>query len=215
MNENKGTEKDDKESRQGKKAETVRDQTRSAMQTVETIREQWGAVIDIVSAACNGNKEAEAQLATLFGKIEQQVEWQTLSAVLRRILAGERDELTLLRGLNETDTLVAGEVLRKLGIDVPIAGHDRDADDDGKMMSLDQFLQNVAVACKPGTPEDLSERMRAATQGMATQPSLQPELRELGRVLNLILSGERNPDVSALHPQLADEVRKVLGNLNH
>jgi hypothetical protein len=55
--------------------------------------------------------------------------------------------------------------------------------------------------------------MHAATRGMATQPGLQPELRELGRVLNQILSGERNPDLSALHPQLAEVVRKVLQEL--
>ncbi|MEW5717546.1 MAG: hypothetical protein AB1817_02850 [Chloroflexota bacterium] len=86
-------------------------------------------------------------------------------------------------------------------------------DDDGKMISLEDFIQLVTRACKPDAPAGLVEQMHAATRGMATQPNLAPELRELGRVLNLILSGERNPDLSALHPQLAEVVRGMLREL--
>jgi hypothetical protein len=86
-------------------------------------------------------------------------------------------------------------------------------DDDGKMISLEDFLQQVVRACKPDAPAGLAEQMHAATRGMATQANLSPELRELGRVLNQILSGERKPDLSALHPQLAEAVRKVLAQL--
>lgn len=85
--------------------------------------------------------------------------------------------------------------------------------DDDKMISLEEFLQRIVVACQPNAPAGLAEQLRAATRGMATQPNLAPELRELARVLNLILSGERNPDLSALHPQLADAVRAVLAEL--
>lgn len=163
-------------------------------------------------AACNGNADALAQLAPFLNEMEQKDDWRTLIGVLHRILAGERDPLALLRGLDETDTLVAGDVLRGLGVDVPIAGQD-EADDDGKMVSLEQFLQQVVRACKPDAPAGLAEQMHTATRGMATQANLSPELRELGRVLNQILSGERNPDSSALHPQLAEAVRKMLSEL--
>jgi hypothetical protein len=81
------------------------------------------------------------------------------------------------------------------------------------MVTLEQFFQQVVRACKPDAPAGLAEQMHAATRGMATQPNLAPELRELGRVLNLILSGERNPDLSALHPQLGEAVRGMLREL--
>jgi len=90
------------------------------------------------------------------------------------------------------------------------APHD---DDDGKLVSLEDFIQMVTRACKPDAPAGLAEQMRTATRGMATQPNAPPELRELGRVLNQILSGERNPDLSALHPQLAEVVRGMLREL--
>jgi tetratricopeptide (TPR) repeat protein len=182
-------------------------------QKITLIREQWNEVIQAMVAACNGNQDAANSLAPFLSQMEQKEEWRALIGVLRRILAGERDALVLLRGLDETDTVVAGDALRGLGVDVPIAGQEEEEEDDGKMVSLEQFIQNVVRACKPDAPAGLAEQMHAATRGMATQPSLQPELRELGRVLNQILSGDRNPDVSALHPQLKEIVEKMLEEL--
>lgn len=182
------------------------------VQIITQVREQWGGVIQTVIATCNGNQNAVQQLDPFLNKMEQKEEWRALIGVLRRIVAGERDALELLRGLDETDTIVAGDILRGVGVDVPIAG--QDDDDDGKMMSLQDLLNRVVVACKPDAPVGLTEQLHNVTLGMATQPNLQPELRELGRVLNQILSGERNPDLGALHPQLAGAVRKVLDDLN-
>jgi hypothetical protein len=88
-----------------------------------------------------------------------------------------------------------------------------DAEDDDKMVSLAQFIQKVIIACKPDAPRGLVEQMLAATRGMATQSNLRPELQEFGRTLNLILAGERHPDLSTLHPQLANEVSKILEEL--
>jgi hypothetical protein len=183
-------------------------ETRDAAQAIAQIRERWGAVTENMVAACSGNAKALAQLAPFLNQMAQKEDWHALVGVLRRILAGEREPLTLLRGLDDTDTLIAGDVLRGLGLDVPLAGLEED--NDGKMVSLDDFLQQVIRACKPDTPAGLARQMHAATLGMATQPNLQPELRELGRVLNKILSGDRNPDLSALHPQLAERVTVML-----
>lgn len=185
-------------------------ENQEAAQAIASVREQWDAIVKAIVAACNGNQDAANALAPFLLQMEQKEEWRALIDVLRRILAGERDALELLHGLDETDTLVAGDVLRGLGVDVPIAGQD---DDDGEMVSLEQFLQQVVRACQPDAPAGLAEQIYAATRGMATQPNLQPELRELGRVLNQILSGERNPDLSEMHPQLAEAVEKVLAEL--
>ncbi len=197
--------------------------TQDTAEAIAQIREQWGAVIENMIAACGGNAEASARLAPFFDQMMQKEEWRALIAVLRRILAGERDALALLHGLDDTDTLIMGDVLRGLGMEAPTptlprsqdqrTGEGVERDDDGKMISLEDFLQQVVRACKPDAPTGLAEQMHAATRGMATQANLSPELRKLGRVLNQILSGERNPDLSALHPQLAEVVRQMLTEL--
>jgi hypothetical protein len=184
-----------------------------AERAIAEVRAQWGEVIKAVIAACRGNLDSANAVAPFLDQMEQKEEWRALIGILRRILAGERDALVLLRGLDETDTLVAGDVLRGLDIDVPLAGQEEKADDDGKMVSLEQFIQQVVRASKPDAPAGLEQHMLAATRGMALQPDLTPELRELGRVLNQILSGEHDPDLSELHPQLAERVRQVLAEL--
>jgi hypothetical protein len=184
-----------------------------ARQALAEVREQWGMVIQAIVATCRGSAEAASSLAPFLDQMERQGEWRALIGVLRRILAGERDALELLRGLDETDTLVAGDLLRELGVDVTVAGQEENANEDGRMVSLEQFMRQVARACQPDAPPGLAEQMLAATRGMATQANLSPELRELGRVLNQILSGERKPDLSALHPQLAEAATKILAEL--
>ncbi len=184
---------------------------------IAQIREQWNAVIENMVAACNGNASVAAQLAPFFDRMAAKDDWRALIGVLRRILAGERDALALLRGLDETDALVAGDVLRGLEKDEGGRMKDEesssDADHDDKMVSLEDFLRQVVRACMPDAPAGLAEQMRAATRGMATQAHLSPELQELGRVLNQILSGERNPALTALPPQLARAVRQMLAQL--
>jgi hypothetical protein len=184
-----------------------------AERAVAEVREQWGTVIQAIIATGTGNPDASNSLAPFFDQMEQKEEWRALIGVLRRILAGEREPLVLLRGLDPTDTLVAGDVLRGLGVDVPLAGQVESAKDDGKMVSLEQFVQQVVRACKPDAPEGMAQQMLTATRGMALQPNLTPELREMGRVLNQILSGNHDPDLSALHPQLSEIVRRVLTEL--
>ncbi len=186
-----------------------------AEKTMAEIREQWGMVIQATIAACKGMPDAANSVAPFFDQMEKKGEWRALIGILRRILAGERDALVLLRGLDETDTLIAGDVLRGLGVDVPIAGQEEKADDDGKMVSLEQFIQQVVRACQPDAPAGLVQHTLAATRGMALQPNLAPELRELGRVLNQILAGDHQPDLSALHPQLAERVSQMLAELMH
>jgi hypothetical protein len=176
---------------------------------VARIREQWGDVVRAVIAACQGDADAAAQLAPFLGEMSQKDDWRALIAVLRRIMAGERDPMAVLPGLDDTDIVVAGDVLRGLGVDVPLAGQGEE-DDGGDMVTLDDFLNMVAQACRPGAPPGLGEQLYGATRGMATQPNAPAGIRELGRVLNAILSGERAPNLAVLPPDLADKVRGVL-----
>jgi hypothetical protein len=48
---------------------------------------------------------------------------------------------------------------------------------------------------------------------MSSDPNAPPEIRALGGVLNRVLSGEREPDLSALPPELAQAVRGMLGGI--
>ncbi len=179
---------------------------------VTRVRNQWSPVIQAATSACAGNAQAAAQLAPFLDEMSQKDDWRKLVAVLRRILAGERDPLVLLPGLDDTDLIITSDVLRGLGVDVPAAGQELE-DDGGDMVSLQDFLQMVVRACQPDAPPALREQLHKATLGMATQPNAPPGMRELGSVLNRVLSGEREPDLSVLPPQFADMVRGVLDPL--
>lgn len=185
--------------------------------TLARIRQQWSDVIGAVLAACNGDAEATARLDPFLDQLSQQDDWRALVVVLRRILAGERDPAQLLPGLDDTDTLIASDILRGLGVDEsslpalaeergkPAGGHD-----DSDMVTLDDFLAMIVQACRSDAPPELGEQLENATRGMAAQANAPSGIRELGRVLNAILAGEREFDLSALPPQLADKVRGVL-----
>jgi hypothetical protein len=86
-------------------------------------------------------------------------------------------------------------------------------DDDGKMISLEDFIQFVTRACKPDAPPGLVEQMHVATHGMATQSNASPEIRALGRILNAILSGERNPNLSELPGNVVERIGQMLTEL--
>jgi hypothetical protein len=52
------------------------------------------------------------------------------------------------------------------------------------------------------------------TQQLASNPQSPEPVRALGRVLNAILSGDRDPDLSALPEELAARVRTLLASLD-
>ncbi len=176
------------------------------------VREQWGGVIQTIIAACWGDSKAAAMVPPFLDQMEQKPDWRVLAGVLRRIVVGEREPLALLRGLDETDTLIAGDVLRGLGVDLPLTG-DAEEEDRGQMISLADFVQMVAQACRLDAPPDFVEQVRTVTRGMATQPNALPEVREFGQVLNAILAGERNPDLASLPPQFAEAIKRLLADL--
>lgn len=180
-------------------------QSAEAQDLIARIRQQWGPVVQAVVAACEGDAEAAAKLSPLLEQLSQQDAWRNLVAALRRILSGERDAESLLSGLDATDTLIASDVLRALGVEVsaPVG-------EGSEAMTLDDLLALVASACRTDAPAGLSERLHAATRAMSMDANVPDEIRALGRALNAILSGERDPDLSALPPELADKVRELL-----
>jgi hypothetical protein len=80
-------------------------------------------------------------------------------------------------------------------------------------MTLDDLFGLVATACSPAAPVGLGEQFFGLTRGLAGDARLPAEIRGLGRVLNEVLAGKRDPDLSALPPELADKVRAMLAGL--
>ncbi len=194
---------------------SAREETEVSRQ-ITLVREQWAGVIQAVVAVCNGNTDAADRLAPFLDQMEQKDDWRGLVAVLRRILEGERRASALLEGLDDTDTLIAGDILRELGVNVPPFWEEQgqaEGDEHGDMVSLEEFIHLVARACKPDAPAGLAEQLHGATLAMASQADLSPEVRELGRVLNQILSGDRSPDLSALPPELSNAVQLLLNEI--
>jgi hypothetical protein len=187
--------------------------TENLCEAMARIRAEWGPVVQDVIAASQGDALIAARLSPFLSAMERKPDWRVLVGVLRRIIAGERDPLQLLPGLDDTDVVIAGDVLRGLGVAVPVAGLDEE-DDDGDVVRLDDFLELVAYASRPDAPAELREQLVRATRGMATQPNAPAGLRELGRILHSILAGERQPDLSVLPPELEARVRQMLEGLD-
>jgi hypothetical protein len=178
---------------------------------IARLRQRWAPVIGAVVAVAEAGAPVPAELDAFLNEIGDTDDWHALVAVLRRIMAGERDPAALLPGLDATDTLIAGEVLRGLGVETgtpPL--QEPDADAGGEQLGLSDLFNMVAQACHPDAPPGLAEQLHALTRQMSGDPNAPAEIQALGRVLNRVLSGDRDPDLSALPPELAEAVRKLL-----
>ncbi len=193
---------------------------------VAQIRQQWAPVVQAVVAAAAAGAGSGAsvppELAAFLDKMGATDDWGALVGALRRVLEGERDPAALLPGLDQVDAVVLGDVLRGLDptpraaaqpVSPPRAGEgpgEGSAGEGAEALSLEQLLQLVAVACTPQAPAGLGEQLFGMTQQLARDASMPAEIQALGRVLNHILAGERDPDLSALSPELAAAVEHLL-----
>lgn len=194
--------------------------TEAAGDPLTRLRQTWAPIVAAVVAAANGNSQAASELEPVLEELASKDDWQALAAVLRRILDGERD-VALLDGLDQTDTIIAGNVLRDLDVAhpalEPLPSLESESTSQDEAQSLDEFLNTllggVVVAARGEGPPDLGVQLHATTHGLATAPDMPPELQALGRILNAILSGDRDPDLSALPPQLVAAVQQVLARI--
>ena len=195
-----------------------------------------GPVVAAAIAAAQGSTEAAAQLEPLLQELAGRSDWSALVGVLRQILSGARDT-ALLRGLDQTDTIIAGNILRGLGVDHPALANlpslaaldeqigpvsetgpispaaEQSAAENSANEFFNSLLNGVVTVARGEGPPELGVQLHAVTRGLAMDPNAPPELQGLGRVLNAILSGERQPDLSGLPPNLAAAVRQVLGQI--
>jgi hypothetical protein len=77
----------------------------------------WSPIITAVAAAARGAQAIQPGLSQLLDQLAETSDWSALAAVLRRILAGERDPDRLTEGLDAldaTDAAIVEQVLTRL-----------------------------------------------------------------------------------------------------
>ena len=81
------------------------------------ILQQFAPVIEAVVAAAGGHAQARAAVEQLLPQLKQNG-WH-IAAPIHRIWAGERDEAALTTGLDDADTLIIREILKRLASGSP------------------------------------------------------------------------------------------------
>jgi hypothetical protein len=81
---------------------------------VQRLIANWRPVIVAVADAIHGDRVAASQLEKVFHHLEDAEDWEALPAVLRRILAGERDADALLDGLDVVESIIVHGVFAEL-----------------------------------------------------------------------------------------------------
>lgn len=104
--------------RHGKKDEAVEwhrkeQKAYAAFAGSDGIVERLRPMIEMVAAACQGNRHAASAVEALLQDLSQRDDWRNLASVIRRIVAGERRE-TLCDGLDATDAIIVRQILGSL-----------------------------------------------------------------------------------------------------
>jgi tetratricopeptide (TPR) repeat protein len=220
--------------------EEARRWRRKAQETYEAFAgtdyemQQFEPVIGVVVAACQGNQEAQEMLETLLVQLsEQGGEQARLADILQRILDGERDEEKLLEKSGRKEASFVKRILGALAGETPgdqspgskpkgAEAPSSPAQEQGiSLAQLFELVERAAGAStEPGRSGDqeLGQQLFDTFRQMSADPNAPAELRELAKVLVLVLIGERDPDLDALgaqSPELASAVRGLLGRLKH
>ncbi len=181
---------------------------------------QYQPLIQAVVAACQGSREAQNQLEPVLQRMESADEVnRRFAQAARRILDGERDAEVLTENLGRETAYVVRVILSQLAGEAP--PQTSEVSETSKVsqqpepegIGLNDLLAMVAQACAPGGPPGLGERLYNLTRTLSGDPNAPPEIRALGGVLNRVLSGERDPDLSGLPPELGEAVRGMLGGI--
>jgi len=171
-------------------ADTDTDTDTNAGGAIDRHLHEWEPAIAALLAATAGDRAAADLLDTVLTEQAQSADWADLVAVLRRILAGDRDPDTLLAGLDPVDTAITRRALDALAGTVQLTAtpDDLTPDPDPGEAGVEEFLAAV-VAAAHGDP--------AAAQ--AITPVLDawaghPDTAALAAALGRLLAGERHPD---------------------
>ncbi len=175
----------------------------------QIIQAHAGVIVQVVHSI--GNPALMPRTEEIL-KASEQNGWGELVAIIRRIIKGERDE-SLLHGLDEEDSIIAGAIL--LGLQSPSTLPDPNAQPDASMAA-------------PGLAQMIHEASRGNTQAleiishMAEQMTAAGgDMRNLGGIIRKMINGEREPKVLArgmgvqgrqLVDSILDELAKMSGH---
>lgn len=176
---------------------------------VDKLLAMWEPVIQAIVDASRGDLDAADELEDALAKLATKDEWRDLGARLRRIVDGDRDAATLLKGTDVVDGVIVRAALDALGAEHPAAKKA----DNNELESLDEFLGLVRYACSPHAPETLRDQLEGAAQSMRDGEGVTAETRVLGRAILEILEGVRELDLDGLPEAHAGRVRKLLEKL--
>ncbi|MBN2359203.1 MAG: hypothetical protein JXR83_07095 [Deltaproteobacteria bacterium] len=181
------------------------------------VQRLWSPVIQSVVAACHGDLRAAQRVEFLIEQLGEQDDWRRLTAVLRRIVQGERDAANLLAGLDTTDTLIASNVLQRLGVDLTAVLDDFVPLPDlpevtSSNVFLVDFIGRAVDACRPDAGEDEVAEVRGMLRALSENSELPDDLQILGVQLTRALDGE-TADLTRLTPELAGLVQGKLATL--
>ncbi|RJP47155.1 MAG: CHAT domain-containing protein [Anaerolineaceae bacterium] len=185
---------------------------------------QFEPLIQAIVAATNGNEEAKQQIEAMFDQFIAG-NWQFVDAI-KAIWAGERDAIKLAEGIDRNSALIVTRILQALGeaggegdphpptpspksaLDL---GEGEQTQTQGQGVTLPQLLELVERAA--AGDQQLGGQLFGAFQQMARDGD--PVTSALGKVLGLIVLGEKNPNLDALPDELASAVRGLLGRLKN
>ncbi|MBI5840068.1 MAG: tetratricopeptide repeat protein [Chloroflexi bacterium] len=85
--------------------------------------------------------------------------------------------------------------------------------DEEEGMTAEQFIAGAIQSAREKRPE--AEEYFKSAQKMAADSSVPAEMRELGRVLQRIMIGDRNVDLSSLPREWAEAVKRTIHEYNH
>ncbi|MBI5823069.1 MAG: hypothetical protein HZB18_03510 [Chloroflexi bacterium] len=74
-------------------------------------------------------------------------------------------------------------------------------------MAIEQFIAGAIQSAREKRPE--AEEYFKSAQKMAAEKSVPAEMRELGRVLQRIMIGDRNVDLSSLPREWAEIIQRM------
>lgn len=189
----------------------------------DTKIKQFEPLIAAIVQAANGDEEAKSYLEGEYSKMQTGgEEWAKGAQSIQRLVAGERDMNVLTEGLIREIALIIMRALQVLN------GDNREQTTDHRQSSvvntqsqpqqeqgvtLPQLLELVERAAKGD--KEIAQKLSQDFQQASSNFVVPSEQRHLARVLNYILLGNINPDLSELPDEVASAVRGLLGRLKN
>jgi hypothetical protein len=171
----------------------------------QQIRRSHAVLIHQVVQACQ-NPTVRVELEPILDTAAQNG-WEALVRTIRQILNGRR-ETSLLKGLDEEDTVIVQSILQ--GIQNPSTLPELGQQADPTMAG--PGLARMIHAANRGDPQALQVASFMAEQMTATQG----DMRQLGGIMRRLIDGERDPDTlcQGMGPSGEQLVITIIDELN-